>query len=164
MREAAPIRRRCLAALRKAPGRQRAHGVRLGTARVFARGSGVPVARASPAASVPRRGRCWRDVGEAITSPESVANFSRPVPSIGPDRQQDRPVMRPSRSLAQHSVQAPHGERGAAMSVSSGEKRRRKRDRQFLEFYDTLSARATVAGVAGSIALLLFVVARSVFS
>jgi hypothetical protein len=50
------------------------------------------------------------------------------------------------------------------MSVSSGEKRRRKRDRQFLEFYDTLSARATVAGVAGSIALLLFVVARTVFS
>jgi hypothetical protein len=54
--------------------------------------------------------------------------------------------------------------RGAAMSASSGEKRRRKRDRQFLEFYDTLSLRATVAGVGGSIALLLFVVARSVFS
>ena len=50
------------------------------------------------------------------------------------------------------------------MSVGSGEKRRRKRDRQFLEFYDTLSLRATVAGVGGSIALLLFVVARSVLS
>lgn len=50
------------------------------------------------------------------------------------------------------------------MSASSGEKRRRKRDRQFLEFYDTLSVRATVAGVGGGIVLLLFVVARSVFS
>ncbi len=50
------------------------------------------------------------------------------------------------------------------MSASSGEKRRRKRDRQFLEFYDTLSLRATAVGVGGSIALLLFVVARSVFS
>lgn len=50
------------------------------------------------------------------------------------------------------------------MSASSGEKRRRKRDRQFLEFYDTLSVRATFAGVGGSIALLLFVVARSLFS
>jgi transposase-like protein len=50
------------------------------------------------------------------------------------------------------------------MSASSGEKRRRKRDRQFLEFYDTLSVRATVAGVGGSIVLLLFVVARSLFS
>ena len=50
------------------------------------------------------------------------------------------------------------------MSASSGEKRRRKRDRQFLEFYDTLSVRAAVAGVGGSIALLLFVVARSLFS
>ena len=72
--------------------------------------------------------------------------------------------MRSSRLLAQDSYRASNGERGAAMSVSSGEKRRRKRDRQFLEFYDALSARATVAGVAGSIALLLFVVARSVFS
>jgi hypothetical protein len=66
--------------------------------------------------------------------------------------------------IAQYWDQALNGERGAAMSVGSGEKRRRKRDRQFLEFYDTLSLRATVAGVGGSIALLLFVVARSVFS
>jgi len=72
--------------------------------------------------------------------------------------------MHVSRPPAQDSRRVPDGERGAGMSASSGEKRRRKRDRQFLEFYDALSARATVAGVAGSIALLLFVVARSVFS
>ena len=49
------------------------------------------------------------------------------------------------------------------MSTSSGEKRRRKRERRFLEFYDTVSMRATVAGVGGGIALLLWVAARSVF-
>lgn len=47
------------------------------------------------------------------------------------------------------------------MSVSSGEKRRRKRERRFLQFYDTIAMRATVAGVGGSIALLVFVAARS---
>jgi hypothetical protein len=72
--------------------------------------------------------------------------------------------MRPSWRLAQHPDGVTDSERGAAMSASSGEKRRRKRDRLFLEFYDTLSLRATVAGVGGSIALLLFVIARSVFS
>lgn len=46
----------------------------------------------------------------------------------------------------------------------SGVKRRRKRDRRFLEFYDTISIRATIAGVGGSIALLAWVAARSVFS
>lgn len=50
------------------------------------------------------------------------------------------------------------------MSASSGEKRRRKRERRFLEFYDTVSMRATVAGVGGSIALLLWVAARSVLT
>ena len=47
---------------------------------------------------------------------------------------------------------------------SSGVKRRRKRERRFLEFYDTISIRATIAGVGGSIALLAWVAARSVFS
>jgi hypothetical protein len=50
-----------------------------------------------------------------------------------------------------------------AMS-GSGEKRRRKRDRRFIEFYETLSVRATIIGVGGSIALLAWVAARSVFS
>lgn len=46
---------------------------------------------------------------------------------------------------------------------SSGMKRRRKRERHFLEFYDTISTRAAIAGVGGSIALLAWVAARSVF-
>jgi hypothetical protein len=46
----------------------------------------------------------------------------------------------------------------------SGEKRRRKRDRRFIEFYETLSIRATIVGVGGGIALLAWVAARSVFS
>lgn len=50
------------------------------------------------------------------------------------------------------------------MSASSGEKRRRKRERQFLEFYDTMSLRATIAGVGGSIALLVWIVARTVLA
>ena len=53
--------------------------------------------------------------------------------------------------------------RGVVMSATSGEKRRRKRERQFLDFYDTITMRATVAGVGGGIALLLWVAARSVF-
>ena len=50
-----------------------------------------------------------------------------------------------------------------AMS-GSGEKRRRKRDRRFIEFYETVSIRATIIGVGGSIALLAWVAARSVLS
>jgi hypothetical protein len=69
-----------------------------------------------------------------------------------------------SRLLAHDPDPEPNEARGVGMSASSGEKRRRKRDRQFLEFFDTLSLRATLAGVGGSIVLLLFVVARSVFS
>jgi hypothetical protein len=46
---------------------------------------------------------------------------------------------------------------------SSGMKRRRKKERRFLDFYDTISIRATVIGVGGSIALLAWVAARSVF-
>lgn len=49
------------------------------------------------------------------------------------------------------------------MSATSGEKRRRRRERQILDFYDTMSMRATVVGVGGGIALLLWVAARSVF-
>ena len=47
---------------------------------------------------------------------------------------------------------------------TSGMKRRRKRERRFLEFFDTISIRATIAGVGGSIALLAWVAARSVLS
>jgi hypothetical protein len=86
------------------------------------------------------------------------------LPFIGPDRQKDRLDIRLSCPHAHHPDGVPDDERGVRMSASSGEKRRRKRDRQFLEFYDTLSVRATLAGVGGSIALLLFVVARSLFS
>jgi len=50
------------------------------------------------------------------------------------------------------------------MSASSGEKRRRKKDRRLVEFYDTLSMRATIAGVGGSIALLVWIAARSVLN
>ena len=51
------------------------------------------------------------------------------------------------------------------MSMSgSGEKRRRKRDRRILDFYETISTRATIAGVGGGIVLLVWVAARSVFS
>jgi hypothetical protein len=46
----------------------------------------------------------------------------------------------------------------------SGLKRRRKRERRFLELYDTVSIRATIAGVGGSIVLLAWVAARSVFA
>ena len=49
------------------------------------------------------------------------------------------------------------------MSVSSGQKRRRKRDRRLVQFFDTLSLRATFAAVGGSIALLAWVAARSAF-
>jgi hypothetical protein len=49
------------------------------------------------------------------------------------------------------------------MSASSGEKRRRKRERQFLDIYDKVSTHATVAGVGGSIALLVWIATRSVF-
>lgn len=52
----------------------------------------------------------------------------------------------------------------AEMSASSGEKRRRKRERQFLHFYDTMSLRATVAGVGGGIVLLIWIAARSVLA
>ena len=46
----------------------------------------------------------------------------------------------------------------------SGTKRRRKRERRFLEIYETVSIRATIAGVGGSIVLLAWVAARSAFS
>ena len=46
----------------------------------------------------------------------------------------------------------------------SGMKRRRRRERRFLELYDAVSVRATIAGVGGSIALLAWVAARSVFA
>ena len=48
------------------------------------------------------------------------------------------------------------------MSASSGTKRRRKKDRRLLDFYDTLSMRATIAGVGGGVALLVWIAARSV--
>jgi hypothetical protein len=47
---------------------------------------------------------------------------------------------------------------------SSGLKRRRKRERRFLEFYDAISIRATIVGVGGGIALLAWVAARTVLA
>ena len=48
------------------------------------------------------------------------------------------------------------------MSASGGTKRRRRRDRAFLQFYETFSLRATIAAVTGSIAFLAWVAVRSV--
>jgi hypothetical protein len=48
--------------------------------------------------------------------------------------------------------------------ATSGMKRRRKRERRFVEFYETLSVRAAIVGVGGSIALLTWVAARSALS
>jgi hypothetical protein len=47
------------------------------------------------------------------------------------------------------------------MKASSGEKRRRRRERRFLEFYDVLSSRASLLAVAASGAFLAWVMARS---
>ena len=53
-----------------------------------------------------------------------------------------------------------------AMSASSGAKRRRRREKKretkFLHFYETVSLRAAIAGVAGSVALLVWVAIRAV--
>ena len=52
------------------------------------------------------------------------------------------------------------------MSASSGAKRRRRREKKretkFLHFYETVSLRAAIAGVAGSVALLVWVAIRAV--
>jgi hypothetical protein len=47
-----------------------------------------------------------------------------------------------------------------AMSASGGTKRQRKRERAFLQFYDTLSLRAAMAAVGGSLAFLAWVAVR----
>ena len=49
------------------------------------------------------------------------------------------------------------------MSKSSGERRRRKRERRFAQFYDTLSMRASYAGVGATGGFLVWLVARSIF-
>ncbi len=46
------------------------------------------------------------------------------------------------------------------MSASGGTEYRR-RDKEFLQFYDTLSLRVTIAAVGGSIAFLAWVAVRS---
>ena len=50
------------------------------------------------------------------------------------------------------------------MSASSGTKRRRRRDRRFLEFYDTLSMQATILAVVATFGFLAFQVARTLVS
>ncbi len=47
------------------------------------------------------------------------------------------------------------------MSASGGTKRRRRRDKAFLQFYETFSLHATIAAVTGSIAFLAWVAIRS---
>ena len=47
------------------------------------------------------------------------------------------------------------------MSVSGGTKRRRRRDRAFLQFYEMFSHHAAIAAVTGTIAFLAWVVVRS---
>lgn len=47
------------------------------------------------------------------------------------------------------------------MSASSGEKRRRKRERQFISFHEVFSMRATIVAVMATFGLLLLQVART---
>lgn len=47
------------------------------------------------------------------------------------------------------------------MSVSSGEKRRRRRERRFLELNDTISMRATMVAVAATFGFLVLQLART---
>jgi hypothetical protein len=47
------------------------------------------------------------------------------------------------------------------MSASSGEKRRRRRERRFTELYDALSLRSTIVAVAAGFGFLVFQVART---
>jgi hypothetical protein len=47
------------------------------------------------------------------------------------------------------------------MSASSGEKRRRRRERRFLDFHDTLSVRSTVVAIAATCGFLIWQAARS---
>jgi hypothetical protein len=46
---------------------------------------------------------------------------------------------------------------------TSGERRRRKRERRFVQFYETLSARASVAGVVAASAFLVWLAFRTYF-
>lgn len=48
------------------------------------------------------------------------------------------------------------------MSASSGEKRRRRRERRFLELNDTLSLRSSIVAVAAGVGFLVFQVARTI--
>jgi hypothetical protein len=47
------------------------------------------------------------------------------------------------------------------MSASSGEKRRRRKERQFLAFHDTLSVRSTLVAIAATCGFLIWQAARS---
>ena len=48
-----------------------------------------------------------------------------------------------------------------AMSKSSGERRRRKCERQFVQFFDTLSMQASRAGILVTSLFLVWLVART---
>jgi hypothetical protein len=50
------------------------------------------------------------------------------------------------------------------MSASSGEKRRRRRARRFMELNDTLSLRSSIVAVAAGVGLLAFQVARTLIT
>ena len=47
------------------------------------------------------------------------------------------------------------------MSVSSGEKRRRRRERRFISFHEVFSMRATILAVMATFGLLLLQFART---
>jgi len=47
------------------------------------------------------------------------------------------------------------------MSKSNGERRRRKRDRRFVQFFDTLSMQASLAGLLFTSLFLVWLVART---
>ena len=50
------------------------------------------------------------------------------------------------------------------MSASDETKRHRRREKEFLQFHDTLSLRATIAAVGGSIVFLAWVAVRSLIT
>lgn len=50
------------------------------------------------------------------------------------------------------------------MTTSSGAKRRRKRERQFLEMCDTVSMRATIVAITATCGFLMLQIARSLIT
>jgi hypothetical protein len=53
------------------------------------------------------------------------------------------------------------GEVEGDMSASNGEKRRRRRERQFLEFHDSISMRTTRLAIGATLGLMVLQLART---